>query len=69
MKKSCMNCAMRRTVTSCATGKVSYRCAYDMDMKVNRRMWCEAWKETTVRPAGPFAISIGGITTEKTRHS
>lgn len=65
MKKSCMNCARRCTVLNCATGVPSYRCGLDMDMRVNRRMCCEAWTDHI--PVPQYAIGTAGMTTFKKR--
>lgn len=45
MKKSCINCGWRALVEKVMGGKRSNRCGLDMTMVVNRRMWCEMWKE------------------------
>ena len=55
-----MNCSRRIAVAEVATGRTSYRCGLDREMKVNRRMHCEAWSARTA-----FAAATGSMTTVK----
>lgn len=56
MEKYCINCIHKELAADEKTGKEYYRCSLDMELRINKRMYCEEF--CTTKKANDYVPTI-----------